>query len=362
MKKNSMVRFVVLTVLLVSFGAVNTFAAEVTIEKTKVPGVVLAEKITKTADNFIVMFDSSSSMNEPLGNTGLTKLEAAKQLLKGRSENIPDLGYMGGLYLYTPFKAVYEMQKFDRKKFVQAVDQLPEKGKGATLLQEGLRNLDGVLAGLSGRTVVAILTDGYYSKMPGSRKPSEIARNLADKYNVCFYVISTAKGSRQKELLKSVAKVNACSRVIPFDQVFAKPVYIAGGLFVIDTEVIPFVATLKRIADIEIKNALFDFDSAEVRSDDYDELNILGTFLQNNPKTYTILTGYTDSTGPAEYNLELARQRAESVEAYLTSNFNVGVERIVTQWYGIVDPVAGNDTSEGRQKNRRVECMVMGFD
>ena len=122
MKKKSVHRLVVLTALIVSFLAVNAFAAEVTIESTKVPGVVVTKEIIKTADNFIVMFNSSSSMNEPFENTGLTKLEAAKQLLKERFEILPDLGYTGGLYLYTPFKAVVEMQKFDREKFIQAVD------------------------------------------------------------------------------------------------------------------------------------------------------------------------------------------------------------------------------------------------
>jgi outer membrane protein OmpA-like peptidoglycan-associated protein len=42
--------------------------------------------------------------------------------------------------------------------------------------------------------------------------------------------------------------------------------------------------------------------------------------------------------------------------------FNVSVGRIVTQWYGIDDPVAGNDTSDGRRQNRRVESIVMGLD
>ena len=93
-----------------------------------------------------------------------------------------------------------------------------------------------------------------------------------------------------------------------------------------------------------------------------DELNILADFLNDNPETYVVLTGFTDNAGSPEYNLGLARRRAESVEAYLVDKFNVNVSRIVTQWYGIADPVAGNDTSDGRRQNRRVESIVMGFD
>ncbi|MCJ7540266.1 MAG: OmpA family protein, partial [Desulfobacterales bacterium] len=91
-------------------------------------------------------------------------------------------------------------------------------------------------------------------------------------------------------------------------------------------------------------------------------LSIVGEFLKNNPSMYVALTGFTDGTGPSEYNLGLARRRAESIGAYLIDKFNVSVGQVVTQWYGKADPVAGNDTSDGRQQNRRVEAIVMGFD
>jgi outer membrane protein OmpA-like peptidoglycan-associated protein len=107
---------------------------------------------------------------------------------------------------------------------------------------------------------------------------------------------------------------------------------------------------------------LFDFDSTEIRSEYNEKLGILGEFLKNNPSTYVVLTGFTDNAGSPEYNLGLARRRAESVEAYLVDKFNVGVGQIVTQWYGIADPVAGNDSNEGLRQNRRVEAIVMGFD
>lgn len=362
MKKNSEFKIVVLMVFFLTFFVAGAFAAEVTIEKTTASGVVVTKEIIKTADNFVVMFDSSSSMEKAFQDTGLTRLEAAEQLLKERNEILPDLEYMGGLYLLTPFKAVYEMQPYNREKFAQAIEQLPTKAGGTTLLQEGLHNLDSVLAGLSGRTVVFIFTDGQYDHSSSEMKPVERARLLAEKYNVCFYVISYAEGDTQKEILKAVASINACSRVVPFDQVFAKPVYLAGALFVIDTKTVPVVATFKRIADLKINNIMFDSDSAEIRPDDYQELNILGTFLQKNPKTYVVLTGFTDSTGSLEYNLGMSRRRAESIADYLISNFNIGVGRIVTQWYGPINPVSTYKSPLGRRQNRRVECIVMGLD
>lgn len=360
--KNLLEISLVVVMLFLSIFAVNTFAAEVKIEKEEVSVVAVTEKIIQTADNFIVMFDSSSSMKKSYKNTNLTRYEAAIELLKEKNEMLPDLGYMGGLYLFTPFKAVYAMQPYDREKFAKAIEQLPPGPKGPTLLQQGLHKLDKVLAGLSGETVVFLFTDGTYSDMSGSKKPWVKAKELAEKYDVCFFIVSLAEGDLQKKILKAVASVNECSRVVPFELVFANPVYLAGALFVIDTEAIPYVSTLERVADFEINHILFDFDRAEVRPDKYQELNELGKFLQDNPKTYTVLTGFADSFGPAEYNLGLSRRRAESVQAYLIANFKIGIGRIVTQWYGELDPVAGNDTPEGRQQNRRVECLVMGLD
>ena len=348
--------------MFLSVVSTHVMAAEAVVEKEEVPDVIITEEIIKTADNFIVLFDSSSSMKEPFQDTGLTTLDAAKKLLKDRNEILPDLGYNAGLYLFTPFKPIYMMQKYDRDKFAAAIDQLPAQASGATLMQQGLLKLDGVLSGLSGRTVVFLFTDGSYSQMPGSRKPVEIAKKLADKYNVCFYVISTAKGNLEKDVLKAVASINECSRVVPFDQVYEKPVYLAGALFIIETKIEEFLTTTYRLADIKIDNILFDFNSAQVRSEYNDELTILGEFLKNNPGTYVVVTGFTDNAGSPEYNLGLARRRAESIEAYLVDKFNVSVGQIVTQWYGVNNPVAGNDTSDGRRQNRRVEAIVMGFD
>ncbi len=362
MKTNWKFKVSVLLVFFLSMMVGVSFAVEAVVEKEEVPGVIITKELIKTANNFIVVFDSSSSMKEPFQDTGLTTLDAAKKLLKDRNALLPDLEYNAGLYLFTPFKPIYMMQKYDRDKFAAAIDQLPAKASGATLMQQGLLKLDGVLSGLSGRTVVFLFTDGSYSRMPGSRKPVEIAKRLAEKYNVCFYVISTAKGDIEKDVLKAVASINECSRVVPFDQVFEKPVYLAGALFIIETRVEEFLTTTYRLADIRVDNILFDFDSAQVRSEYNDKLSILGEFLKNNPSMYVALTGFTDGTGPSEYNLGLARRRAESVGAYLIDKFNVSVGQVVTQWYGKADPVAGNDSSDGRQQNRRVETIVMGFD
>lgn len=67
--------------------------------------------------------------------------------------------------------------------------------------------------------------------------------------------------------------------------------------------------------------------------------------------------GYTDSTGNPDYNLKLSKERAESVKTYLTSKGLVA-NRLKTSGLGIADPIATNDTDEGRSINRRVEFAI----
>jgi OOP family OmpA-OmpF porin len=360
--KNLFVILSALGLLFFVFTAPHVMAAEKVMEQDTVTTTAQEAEIVKTADNFIILFDSSSSMNEPYRNTSMTKLEAAKEILKEKNKTLPDLGYNAGLYLLSNFKPIYAVQKYDRGKVATALDQLPAKGSGATLLVESLSKLRGVLAGLTGKTVVFLFTDGDYTPTPGMKKPVQIAKEIADKHDVCFYVINTAKGSHYKEILKTIASINQCSRVIPFEYLLGRPEYMTGALYEIDVKTIETVKTVDYVAGFKVDNVQFDFNSSAIPSSSYEELNKLGDFLREHPKSYVVLSGYTDIKGSEEYNLWLARRRAEKVQGYLTQYSGVSIMRIITQWYGKKDPVASNSTEEGRQQNRRVESIVMGLD
>ena len=83
--------------------------------------------------------------------------------------------------------------------------------------------------------------------------------------------------------------------------------------------------------------------------------------MKKNPNAYALLVGYTDSIGSEEYNLYLSNRRADNVGSYLMNNHGVSQDQIVVNWYGESNPVAGNDTEEGRAQNRRVEIAVGGI-
>jgi outer membrane protein OmpA-like peptidoglycan-associated protein len=104
-------------------------------------------------------------------------------------------------------------------------------------------------------------------------------------------------------------------------------------------------------------DAGFATDSAQLNPKLHPALNELATSLLQNPTETVQIVGYTDSTGGDAVNQPLSQNRAQSVESYLVSR-GVPPQRISTQGLGAQNPVASNETVEGRAQNRRVEIFV----
>lgn len=104
-------------------------------------------------------------------------------------------------------------------------------------------------------------------------------------------------------------------------------------------------------------NVTFATDSSDINANFYQVLDSVVLVLNEFEKTYIDITGHTDNTGAAEYNLRLSEARANSVARYL-EHHKVIPQRIITRGDGIENPVATNDTPEGRALNRRVELML----
>ena len=105
-------------------------------------------------------------------------------------------------------------------------------------------------------------------------------------------------------------------------------------------------------------NITFATDSSNISADFYSVLDSVALVINEFEKTYIDIYGYTDSTGSEAYNLTLSEKRASSVARYLESQ-KVVSQRIVTRGKGESNPVATNDTPEGRALNRRVEIVLI---
>lgn len=104
---------------------------------------------------------------------------------------------------------------------------------------------------------------------------------------------------------------------------------------------------------------LFDAGSADLSPGAQTSLKSLAVNMKNNPKVTIAITGYTDSLGTAEYNIDLANKRAASVKAFLVTA-GVNNRRMAALGKGTTEPIADNKTPEGRVKNRRVVIAVVG--
>jgi OmpA-OmpF porin, OOP family len=109
---------------------------------------------------------------------------------------------------------------------------------------------------------------------------------------------------------------------------------------------------------ILLKNIYFEFDKDELMPRSFVELNKLLKILRDNPKLSIEILGHTDALGEDNYNLDLSRRRAESVVKFLLDN-KIAKTRLRARGQGERQPIATNDTDEGRAQNRRVEFVVL---
>jgi len=109
----------------------------------------------------------------------------------------------------------------------------------------------------------------------------------------------------------------------------------------------------KKVVKDAVDNLQFDFGKSTIREVSFETLDQLAKLLVDR-KLSLKLSGYTDNMGPDAVNLRLSKARAEAVKSYLVSK-GVNAAKIEATGYGKENPVAPNNTVEGRVLNRRVE-------
>jgi outer membrane protein OmpA-like peptidoglycan-associated protein len=120
-------------------------------------------------------------------------------------------------------------------------------------------------------------------------------------------------------------------------------------------------AEVRRVGEgivIDFKEkVLFGFDRSDLGANAATNLDKLINVLNKYPDTDIEILGHTDNKGTDEYNQGLSERRATSVSGYL-KNHGISSSRVSTKGMGENDPIASNDTEEGRSQNRRVEFVI----
>ena len=157
---------------------------------------------------------------------------------------------------------------------------------------------------------------------------------------------------RQKN--KTTVKLEECGYKV---EVIAKKTPAQTEVMVVEETVV--------LEKVVIQNLQFAFDSAALTDTDK---GILDEAVQRltpykdafrNQTSHVEIKGYTDTSGPEDYNMKLSQRRADAVADYLANSLGADRSRMQVTGMGEADPVADNSTREGRILNRRVEVNVI---
>ncbi|NOS91490.1 MAG: OmpA family protein [Cyclobacteriaceae bacterium] len=111
-------------------------------------------------------------------------------------------------------------------------------------------------------------------------------------------------------------------------------------------------------SSIILENIFFETNQFELLGKSTTELDHLVNYLQEDPSIRIEISGHTDNEGSDSYNQQLSLKRANSVGNYLRSK-GIGQNRVVEKGYGSKKPLLSNDSKANRQKNRRIELLII---
>jgi OmpA-OmpF porin, OOP family len=345
------------------------------------------QEYTKKVDTFVVVLDASSSMNEDYN--GRPKIDLAKEIVARMNQTIPPLDYRAGLVAFgsgacldgKDAKVLYGLTSYRRAELAAGLDSQKCAG-GVSPLSEGIKTSHAnLLQGNLGQTALIIVSDYKEIYESGAiENLKKLKDAMGDK--LCIYPIQVGKDKGGK-FMEDMAKLGGCGFAVNADDIsspnamadYVKKVFLAPAV----AKAAPVVAApvAERDSDgdgvpdsrdkcpntpkgvkvnangcWELKGLYFDSDKAVIK--DTKVLDEATAILKANPKLNGEVRGYTDNTASAEYNQKLSEARAKAVREYFIKQ-GIAPERIRAKGFGETNPVASNDTVEGRAQNRRVE-------
>lgn len=125
--------------------------------------------------------------------------------------------------------------------------------------------------------------------------------------------------------------------------------------------VVPQPATINEVIDPHLDNIHFEANSAAIKPVSYPSLDKIHQIMRENPMEKFTIQGFTDNSGPTEYNLFLSEIRAKSIREYFTRK-GIAPSRLDARGYGEIEEKYLNLTEEARAKNRRVEIYIKPFN
>jgi OOP family OmpA-OmpF porin len=342
-----------------------------------------ANQYEPKVDNFMVILDTSSSMAYKY--QGQVKDTIAKNFLMAINETLPELKYNGALRVfghdaYLPDRStmlLYDVKSYSTSGFESAINGVKGPGGDTSLpLAKAITSAGKDLASSQGPITLIIVSDGEDMDQAPVKAAKALNSQFGDR--LCINTVIVGDDPGGKAILKRISEASGCgfstiaSRLGTSSSLggfvegifLAKPAPMAEAPKPMDSDKDGVTDNLDQCPDTPMgatvdargcwRVVLFDFDSAEVKTEAYPMLNEAVLIMKKISDLKVAVEGHTCNIGPAEYNMTLSEKRAEAIKNHLVSR-GIDPYRLTTKGFGFMMPSTSNDTKEGRARNRRVE-------
>ena len=322
-------------------------------------------------ENFVVVFDSSSSMGDAYKgqlNNGHSKFAVAKDLVSRMNMTMPPLPIQSGITAFglgkAPVTTVYGLTDYTRDGFAEGMSKISSPG-GTTPMGLGLMEAGKLLKDTSGDIAVIIFSDGVENSpsIPALTAANDLKAQFGDR--LCLYTVFVGNTDKGRKMMSDLAATSACGSATSADELatpdamatFVEDVFLEKAPAKPMPAPAPAPLPQPKISWI-LSGVTFEFNSAVLRPESKNILQDDIQILKENPQIQVEVQGHTDDTGTAEYNMGLSDRRAKSVKDYLISQ-GIAASRLTAKGYGESNPRFPNNSEANRAKNRRVELVPM---
>jgi OOP family OmpA-OmpF porin len=309
-------------------------------------------------DSFVVILDNSSTMGED--HQERPRIHTAQDLVATFNSAVPDLDFNAGLVTFGKSSGnwfggsgasdVYGMTPFQSSDVAAALASL-ESADGTSPMSEGIEATTELLSSTTGPIAVILVSD--FQWIDASAVTTAVDQLKSQHGNeVCLHTIKVGNNTTGDALISGITDIAGCDSAVGAGDISS-----AATMSTYVTETL--MAPLQYEKHTVSATALFDFNKAVLKEQGKAELHNLDERIKSQGISVGDIdvVGHTDSIGSETYNQELSVRRALAVKDFMVSEgIDAGIVDVVGK--GKSDPVASNDTEEGRAQNRRVEIHV----
>ncbi len=305
-------------------------------------------------DNFLVILDTSGSMGEDYN--GVSKFDQEKEVINRMNQTIASLNVKGALRAFGQGKdttLLYGLTDYTASGFKEGLDKATH-ADGNSPLDAAINGAGNDLQSVSAGTIALIIFSDAkeLDKALVIASAQKIKEAFGDR--ICIYTVLIGGDEAGGKLMRELSEIGSCGFATDADSIFgaqdmadfSRKVFFGGPAS-------PTSSPGWVLAGVE-----FEFDSFSISPNFYSILNESVKILKDNLSANVRLEGHTDNIGSEAYNQKLSENRAKAVMNYFIEK-GIDADRFSTIGYGYTRPIASNETSTGRDRNRRVELITI---